>query len=246
MPYPISVQLWSVRRETEKDAAGTLRKLPELGIGGIETAGTYDWTPQQWKEILEETGLALISAHIGLGDLENKLDEQLAWAKGAGCTRFVVPSLPGELHSKSGFHEAAERLNALAPKLSREGISLAYHNHAFEFALLPEGGCGMDVLLHEADPEKVSFEVDSYWVEKGGLDSRDFIMSNAEKISMLHAKEIDRKSGEEVHIGKGDIEFEALCKIAKKHDWPVIIEYEKEDAFEALQAGAAHLKPLLG
>ncbi|MEM1060034.1 MAG: TIM barrel protein [Verrucomicrobiota bacterium] len=234
-----------MRRETEQAAADTLRKLPGLGFGGVETAGTYGWSGTQWKELLEETGLKVIGAHIGLGDLEERLEEQLEWARAVDCTRIVVPSLPGTLHNKPGFHEAAERLNALAPKLQAAGIGLFYHNHAFEFSLLPDGGCGMEILLQDCDPALVRFEVDSYWVEKGGLDSRDFIVSNAEKIGLLHAKEIDRQSGEETIVGQGDIEFEALCQLALKFDWPVVIEYEKEDALAAIASGAAHLKPFL-
>ena len=38
---PVAVQLYSVRDEAEKDFAGTVKKIAEMGYDGVELAGLY-------------------------------------------------------------------------------------------------------------------------------------------------------------------------------------------------------------
>ena len=38
---PIAVQVYSVREEAERDFAGTMKKLGEMGYDGVELAGLY-------------------------------------------------------------------------------------------------------------------------------------------------------------------------------------------------------------
>jgi len=245
MARPLYLQLWSLRRETEGDPAAVIRQLPEMGFGGIETAGDYGWSNQQWADLLEELGLRVAGIHTSLDDMEQRPDEILAWAQAIHCHRLVISSLGEEHRTKEGYQKAIARMNKIGAPLRQDNFRLYYHNHAFEFELLPEGGCGMDILLHGAEPGVVKFEADVYWVEKGGLDSLDFVLSNAERIGMLHAKEIIRQTGEETIVGEGDIHFSRLCQEALKHDWPVIVEYEEDQALAAVTAAAKYLRPFL-
>jgi len=118
-----------------------------------------------------------------------------------------------------------------------------YHNHAYEFSLLAEGRCGMDILLAETDPAALSLEVDTYWVERGGINSRDFILGNAGRIGMIHAKEFCR-DGRDVPVGQGDVDWKEIIPLAENRGWPIIVEYEAEDPLPALAASARYLREI--
>ena len=64
--WPIALQVYSVRDAAEQDFAGTMRQVKEMGYDGVELAGTYGMTVVEMKKILDEIGLELVSAHVGL------------------------------------------------------------------------------------------------------------------------------------------------------------------------------------
>src|SRR6266404_6609770 len=113
MPNSLALQLYSLRHETATDAEGIVRSVPSLGYDGVETAGTYGWSAEQWKKILGETKLHVVGAHVGLETLEREWDAQAKFQRALGNRRIVVPSIPKNLHTMEGFSEAARRLNAL-------------------------------------------------------------------------------------------------------------------------------------
>ena len=63
--FPIALQVYSIRDQAEADFKGTMQALKEMGYSGVELAGTYGMTAVQIKEILDEVGLTLVSAHVG-------------------------------------------------------------------------------------------------------------------------------------------------------------------------------------
>jgi sugar phosphate isomerase/epimerase len=237
----LALQLYSLRREFAAAAEATLRRVPALGYDGIELAGTYGWSADQWKKLLAETKLTVVGAHVGLADLETKWAETASFQRAIGNHRLVVPSLPKELHNAAGFREAAHRLNALGKTASAGGFHLYYHNHSFEFAPLGAGRCGMDILLAETDQSCVAFEVDTYWVERGGLDSRQFIERHAGRIGLIHAKELRKRDNADVPAGQGDIDFKFILPFARQKGWPVVVEFEGENAISAVTESARYL-----
>lgn len=42
---PVAVQVYSVREDAEKDFAGTMKKIKEIGYDGVELAGLYGLSP---------------------------------------------------------------------------------------------------------------------------------------------------------------------------------------------------------
>ena len=61
---PVAVQVYSVREDAEKDFAGTMKKIKEIGYDGVELAGLYGLTPQEVKAAIEDAGLVLSLIHI--------------------------------------------------------------------------------------------------------------------------------------------------------------------------------------
>jgi len=239
----IALQLHSLRHEAATDPEGIVRQVPSLGFDSVEIASTYGWSADQWKRILAETTLGIVGAHIGLEALEKEWDALTAFHRTIGNRRLVVPSLPNSLRTAEGFSEAARRLTMLGTRVKSEGFTLFYHNHAYEFAPVAGDRCGMDILLAETDPQFLSLEVDTYWVERGGRISHEFIQQNAARIGMIHAKEF-RHDGRDVPAGQGDVHWRIIVPLARSHDWPVIVEYEAEDPLVAVAASARYLREL--
>ena len=244
MSYPLGIQLYSLSREFNTDAEAALRSVPQLGFGAVETAGTYGWSLEKWQSLLAETKLVVLGAHIGIDDLEKDLAGQIAFQKGVKNTRVIIPWLAEAFRTTDGYKKAAKRINVLAKEFHAAGIETLYHNHNFEFEKIAEGSFGLEVLMKETDPKLVKFEVDTYWVERGGLNSREFIVSHASRIGMIHAKELRKKDNADVPAGQGDVDFKTLLPLAKKNNWPVIVEFEGENAPAAVAASAKYLKTL--
>ena len=237
----LGIQLYSLRREFEADAEGTLRRVRGLGYDYIETAGTYGWPVERWQELLAETGLRVAGAHLNI--LNEDLEDQVKFQSALGNHRYVVPSLPVEQHTAAGFAQAAARMNEVGTALQRHQASLYYHNHFFEFKDF-EGKTGFDILLAETDPALVSFEVDTYWVEKSGRAAGKFVERHALRIGMIHAKEFRRRDQSDQPAGEGDIDFPAIVSLSRENGWPLIVEYEGESAIEASRKSAAYLRSL--
>jgi len=168
MPNSLALQLHSLRHEAAVNAEDVVRSVPSLGFDAIETAEAYGWSADQWKNILTETKLRILGAHVGLETLEKEWDSQINFQRAIGNERLVVTALPRNLQTPEGYSEAAGRLNSLGDRAKSAGFALLYHNHAYEFLPFADGRCGMDILLAETDPQLVSFEVDTYWVERAG------------------------------------------------------------------------------
>ena len=239
------LQLWSLRHETATGPAGTVRRVREWGYDGVELAGDYGWSADRWRGILGETGLTVISAHTGLGALETDLAKTLDFHRALGCHRLAVSSLPREMQTTDGYHDAARRLNAVGQRLAAEGFALGYHNHDFEFTPL-DGACGMDILLAETDPALVRFEFDTYWLEYAGHTAWQLIRRHRARVFAIHAKDLRKSDRADVPAGQGDVDFRGLLPLATAHGWPVIVEYEGADASDAVRQAAEFLRPLLG
>jgi len=225
------------------DPEGIVRSVPSLGFDAVEIANTYGWSADKWKNILAETKLQIIGAHVRLEILEKEWDRQLKFQRGIGNQRLVVPALPKELQTADGYSEAARRLNPLGDRAKSAGFALLYHHHAYEFLPFTDGRCGMDILLAEMDPKLLSLEVDTYWVERGGRNSREFIQQNVSRIGLLHAKEFCR-DGRDVPAGQGDVDWKVIIPLLRSCGCPIIVEYEADNPVEAVAASARYLREL--
>ena len=66
---PVAVQVYSVREDAEKDFAGTMKKIKEIGYDGVELAGLYGLEPAAIKAAIEDAGLVALSAHVPFQEL---------------------------------------------------------------------------------------------------------------------------------------------------------------------------------
>jgi sugar phosphate isomerase/epimerase len=208
---PIALQLYTVRDELARDFQGTVRRVAEIGYAGVELAGTGGLTADEMSALLQETGLKVAGSHVGL-DVLQKDTEAIAEYYGAIGARHVgVPALPRDLHNPQGFRQAAQAMNRVGAALKAAGITLYYHNHAFEFDTV-DGERGIDILYGETDPELVTLEADVYWFAYADQDPAALIRQYAGRFELVHLKDMTGSGDERTfaEVGQGHIDFEPI------------------------------------
>ena len=205
----IGIQLYTVRSLTEKNLEGTLASLSRIGYREVEFAGYFGRTPAQIRTMLKANKLKSPSTHIPLPASDDVWKKSLDEAKSIGHEWVVVPWLDQAARptTDDGWGKLADRFNALAKLAKARGLKFAYHNHDFEFAKAGNA-TALDLLLTRTDPKLVDFEMDLYWVYKGGGDPLDFFTRYAHRFPLLHVKDATAAPAlAMVDVGSGTIDF---------------------------------------
>src|SRR5690349_16002680 len=66
---PLAVQLYSVRKDCEKDLPGTLNAVGKIGYKAVEFAGYYGRDAKTLRKLLDDAGLKCCGTHIQLDTL---------------------------------------------------------------------------------------------------------------------------------------------------------------------------------
>jgi sugar phosphate isomerase/epimerase len=243
---PIALQLYTVREDAARDFAGTLDKVAEIGYAGVELAGYNGLSVRDLKARLDDLHLFVAGSHIGIERLESDLAQVVDENLTLGNRYIVVPYLSDDRRQGAeGYKKTAELLNGFGESLQSYGLTLAYHNHDFEFRPLEDGSRGEDILLENTDPGLVKAEVDTYWVLKAGADPVAFVRQHAGRVPLLHLKDRDKTDGSFAPIGTGDLPLDALIaaggEIGTEY---LIVEQDscKQPPLEAVKLSYENLK----
>jgi sugar phosphate isomerase/epimerase len=186
------IQLYTVGNALRADALGTLKALAAIGYRTVEAAGVGKYSPNDFRKLLDDAGLACASCHLDFKDGDNESQFEIAHSLGA---RFVVSAgLFGAVGAdpRNADADAFHRMAALAVRIGtaarRAGLSFALHNHNMEFRPI-EGATGFDLLLKETDPAAVNFEMDCGWVRVAGYDPVRYLKDHPGRFALLHIKD---------------------------------------------------------
>ena len=152
---PVAVQVYSVREDAEKDFAGTMKKIKEIGYDGVELAGLYGLTPQEVKAAIEDAGLVALSAHVPFQDLVADMEGTIQQYVEIGVKYIAIPYLMEEDRPGTPKFEGNVKLfEEIGKACKAHGIQTLYHNHDFEFAKMPDGRYALDYIYDTipADP----------------------------------------------------------------------------------------------
>ncbi len=218
----VALQLYTVRDETARDFAGTLRRVAEIGYPGVEFAGYGNLPASDLAALLTETGLRPVSTHLGLDLLQDeRLEDSIRYCQEIGCSSIVLPWLTNEWRTREGMQALAPRLNAIGQRCQERGITFAYHNHDFEFVRV-DGALLFDSLLDATDPSLVKIELDVYWAAYAGLDPVAYMQTLADRLVCVHFKDMaaDRSMTE---VGKGTLDMRRMWAFARERGlWGIV------------------------
>lgn len=205
---PVALQLYTVRDETAKDFLGTLRQVARIGYAGVELAGTGGLSAPDLKKALDDLGLRCAGSHIGLQAFDSDLGAVIDYNLAIGNPYVVVPALPQELReSEANYKAVAGRLNAIGRACHERGLTLCYHNHAFEFVRFGNR-YALDIIYDETDPALVKGEPDVYWIVYAGADPVAWLKNHPGRCPLVHLK--DMTPGPQrtfAEVGEGTIDF---------------------------------------
>ena len=233
----ISLQVYTARNF--KPYENIFNFLSEQGMQNVELfeVEAFDET----KALLEKYNLTAQSSHIGFDTLKNTKGIISSLQK-LNIKHAIIPCPVGKPGGKfeSIFDKNEEEWNAFGKELSSyvqifedHGMTLGYHNHAFEYNKLPSGKMPIECILDHN--ENLKYVIDIGWVVAGKADPIFWIKKYASRIYACHLKDfyspdkdlIDHDS--QCAIGEGFIEWKSVlneikntnCEIfALEHDDP--------------------------
>ena len=242
MAAPVSVQLYSVRDRLAEDLEGTLERVAGLGFTLVEPYSDFIVGSDRYVAAFANLGLAAPSAHAPVLRLDDP-SEAFEAAAAIGVRSIIDPHAPGDdWGTVDGIARLAEQMNAAADKAREHGLTFGYHNHWFELEAQPNGTPALEQLAARLD-ETVVLEVDTYWVEVGGVPVVDLLRRLGARVQYIHVKDgpIDRDVKAQLPAGEGRMDVPAV--LAAAPDAVRVIEFDDYagDVFDGLAASLAYV-----
>ncbi|HEX2718512.1 MAG TPA: sugar phosphate isomerase/epimerase [Gemmatimonadaceae bacterium] len=226
---PLGVQLWSFRKEAEKDPAAMLTMTRQMGFTHVETAGLYGMTPQQFADAIKAAGLQVASMHVGYDELRDSMPKVISTAKTLGAKYVGLAWYPHD--DKKGFTEADAKkavadFNKFGRALRDSGLTFFYHTHGYE-PVKSGNGTLLDYMITQTDPDLVKIEMDVLWTYLPGVDPAGLIRKYPGRVRLMHIK--DMKPGvargslaggipdsSKAVIGEGQVNWSEVMAAAQK------------------------------
>jgi len=213
----IGLELYTVRDLLDKDFAGTIARVAEIGYREVEPVGYGGLDPRQFRALLDKNKLTAPSTHAGATagpDLEKQLEGHQIMgfkytevraagggAAGRGQGRGVPgagraagaargPAQPRPRQSVEAVKRSAAQYNDFGKITRKFGMKILIHNHTQEFELLDDGKTTQyDVLLAETDPSLVAMQLDIGWASGAGQNILDMFRKNPGRYELWHVKD---------------------------------------------------------
>ncbi len=209
--HPFAVQLYSARKFPPLELQIAI--VARCGFTHVETFGPLNQSPDETRRALDRHGLAAVSAHIGVDELESDAPAVVRAAHLLGVEFVVAPYLSPEKRPKdrAGWMAFGERLARTRNLIEREGLRFAWHNHDFEFQPLPDGSYPIEHILGS----DLAWEADLAWVTLGGGDPIGWIDRYRHRIPLIHVKDVapvGERTNEDgwADVGEGALPWPAL------------------------------------
>ena len=195
------------RCNSYESALSTLKAIKSAGYDGIELndfmikptpfivklltkfAGmpTGNGGKLDWKKLISESGLKVISLHSYLNSIEENPEAVAKEAMSFGTDTVVITGMYRfDYGNFAEVKKLAERLNMAGKALLPYGVKLLYHNHNVELQKVSEDKTAYDLIVENTDPQYVNFELDTYWMADGGADVTALVNKLSDRMVMWH------------------------------------------------------------
>jgi sugar phosphate isomerase/epimerase len=205
---------------------------------------------------LRAAGLRAISQFVDYERLRDDFPGVVRDAHALGLETVICGWIPHEnMLTRADAADAVASFNKWAAAAAREKLRLGYHIHGYEFVASPDGTL-MDTLFKGTDPRLVDYEMDIFWVVRGGGDPVALLNRYGSQIRIVHLKDIRKgtpsgiTTGEapdeaSVALGTGTIDWTQVMAAAVKArvKW-YLIEDEHPEAVSQIPRSIDFLRKL--
>ncbi len=213
----IAAQGFTLREtmKTPTEIAQACKRVKEMGYDGIQLSAHGPIDPKEMRQILDDNGLECPVTHRSLDVMEKDpqaiIDEHhILGTKYTAIGGFF----PGqEIWRRQTWEDFVVKFNHCVKSLAAGGIELGYHNHHHEFCLADDIR-PINFLMGRLEAP-AWFELDTFWVAKGGADPAEYIRRLAGRLPCIHFKDYQPQRDGSVkmcEIGDGTL------------NWPAIVE----------------------
>ncbi len=183
----LGVQLYSLRSYAEKDFVEVLKKVADIGYQVVEPAGFWNLSPAEFKKIIDDLGLKILSSHSPWARSLDDVNPIVETMGTLGLRNCVCGYGPDDFKDLDAIKATAEKTNQLQAAFEAQGIMLFQHNHYWEFEKI-DGRYKYDI-YRELCP-KVKYELDCFWsTNKGAEDPVAILKNYAADTVMIHMKD---------------------------------------------------------
>lgn len=254
--FVIGLQTGSVGKQMKADVPGTLKKINEWGVKELEGGVPAGMEPAAFLKLLKENNLSLIATGSDFKELESDPQKLADRAKALGVKQVICYWIPhtGDDFTVDDAKKGAAVFNSAGEVLKKNGLSLAYHAHGYEFRPY-EGGTLFDYLAKNMNPQFANFQMDVFWIRQSGTDPVELLKKYPNRFVSMHLK--DRRKGTpdsnnghadvevNVVLGTGDVNIEAIVKAGVKASIKhYFIEDESSRQWEQVPESVGYLKAI--
>jgi sugar phosphate isomerase/epimerase len=192
--YPIGLEMFSVRREQQRDQAATLAAVSKMGYQAVEFFAPYlSWTIPFAKEVrtqLDDLGLRCYSTHNPSSALMggDTMAKAIEINQVLGARHIIMASPPPNTSSAEDWTRVSGQLTAASRQLEPHGLLAGFHNHKIEWLPLAGGQRIMDILATNTPPEFV-LQFDVGTCIEAGQDPIAWIKGHPGRIRSVHLKD---------------------------------------------------------
>jgi len=201
IPKKIGLELYSFRRELDKDVKGTLALIKQMGMAEVEGGNTYGLTKPEFKKALADAHLTITSMLFGFEQFRDSLDKIIDYAKFMGVHNIGCAWIPhGQTFTADDANKGIELFNKVGEALQKAGMHFFYHAHGYEF--IPSGDSTLfNYLAAGLKPGIADFELDVFWAYHGGADAVQLMNKYKGRFVALHIKQMGAGQPTGVYTG---------------------------------------------
>ena len=228
-------QLFTLRDfcQTLPQFSQSIERVAKIGYQAVQISAVGPIAPKDIAKVVQDNGITVAATHVGwdrfLSEIEAVIEEHKMW----DCKHTAVAWLQPQYRGLNGLEQFLQELPPVAERLLSEGIDFSYHNHSHELVRYNDK-TWLEMLYNRADPRHLKAEIDTYWIQHGGSDPVMWIRKCANRIPLLHLKDMIITEDNEQHfaeIGEGNLNWQEILKAAQQSavQWYIV---EQDDCYE--------------
>ena len=244
------LQTFTIRKAQKKSLERAYLPFIKMGITEFEIA-RIDFTrknAERIKAIFEKHGAKAVSVQVKPKYVFGSPEKIIDFCKIIGCKNVVISMLPFSsiLGREKIFYSFVDSLDATCDIYAKEGITLAYHHHNWEYIRLSNGKTRMGELIERT--KKLKFVHDTYWSARSAVPPEKQLREFGERLLGVHLRDLTFKKknikviARDAAVGDGVIDFsEVLSEISKLGCEYMVIEQKTDTPYADVKRSFEHL-----